>query len=67
MDDVADANPGSDTCGFIEPNLEFRALLSIDRPALRVCFDLEARPSWASSGLAGTEDIWIEFPIEGST
>ena len=64
MDAVADANPRSNTCGFTEPNLEFRTLLSIKRPVLRVYFDLEARPSWASNGSAGKEDIWIEFPIE---
>ena len=64
MDRIADANLPCDTCGFIEPNLEFRALLSIDRPVLRVYFDLEARPSWASSVCAGTEDLWVEFPIE---
>ncbi|WFU82316.1 hypothetical protein QA645_06110 [Bradyrhizobium sp. CIAT3101] len=63
MDSVADINPCSDTCGFTEPNLEFRALLSLEHPVLRVYFELEARPSWASSRVAGQEDIWVEFPI----
>jgi hypothetical protein len=67
MDDVADAKPGFDTCGFIEPNLEFRALLSIDRPALRVCFDLEARPSRASSGLAEQRTFGSSFRLKSST
>jgi hypothetical protein len=51
------------TCGFIEPNLEFRALLNMNRPMLRVYFDLEARPLWASSA-SGEEVTWVEFPIE---
>jgi hypothetical protein len=65
MDAVADANPCSDTCGFTEPNLEFRALLSLKHPVLRVYFNLEARPSWASSRVAGEDDLWVEFPIAG--
>jgi|EndMetStandDraft_9_1072997.scaffolds.fasta_scaffold78516_2 hypothetical protein len=64
MDAVADIGSCSDTCGFIEPNLEFRALLNLERPVLRVYFNLEARPSWASSPGAGLEDLWVEFPIE---
>jgi hypothetical protein len=30
---------------------------------LRVYFELETRPSWASSAF-GEEDTWVEFPIE---
>ena len=51
------------TCAFIEPNLEFRALLHMNRPVLRVYFDLEALPQWASSA-SGEEVTWVEFPIE---
>ena len=63
MDAVADTGSCSDTCGFIEPNLEFRALLNLEQPVLRVYFNLEARPSWASNPGAGLEDLWVEFPI----
>jgi hypothetical protein len=59
MDAVADGNRPSYTCHFIEPCLEFRALLRIDRPVLRVCFDHKARPPSASG-----EHVWVEFPIE---
>jgi hypothetical protein len=64
MDALAEANLLSTTCGFIEPNLEFRALFNTKRPVLQVYFNLEARPLWASSACAGKEDIWVEFPIE---
>jgi hypothetical protein len=60
MDAVAYAELPYDDCGFIEPNLEFRALLNIDRPVLRVYFDLEARPSWATK----VEEIFVDFAIE---
>jgi hypothetical protein len=63
MDRVAHAKLPSDTCDFMEPNLEFRAL-NIDRRILRVYFDLGARPSWAARGYVGTQDLWVEFPIE---
>jgi len=63
MDAVADANQWSDDCGFTEPNLEFRMLVSLKQPVLRVYFDLEARPAWAASRTAGEEDLWVEFPM----
>ncbi|WP_433995750.1 WapI family immunity protein [Bradyrhizobium diazoefficiens] len=64
MDAAADKSPCSDTCDFTEPNLKFRVLLSQERPVLRVYFNLEARPSWASSRSAGWEDLCVEFPME---
>jgi hypothetical protein len=60
MDAVADAELPSDYCAFTEPTLEFRALLNIDRPVVRLYFDLEARPSWATK----VEEIFLEFAIE---
>jgi hypothetical protein len=62
MDALMEANRFPTTCGFIEPNLEFRALVSMNRPMLRAYFELEARPSWASSAFG--EETWVEFPIE---
>jgi hypothetical protein len=60
MDAVAHAKSTHEYCGFIEPNLEFRALWNINAPVLRVYFDLEARPSWATK----VEEIFVEFAIE---
>jgi hypothetical protein len=62
-DALMEANRFPTTCGFIEPNLEFRTLVNMNRPMLRVYFELEARPSWASNAF-GEEDTWVEFPIE---
>ena len=64
MDALVETDRFPPTCSFIEPNLEFRVLVNMKRPVLRVYFDLEARPSWASSACSGKEDIWVEFPIE---
>jgi hypothetical protein len=64
LDALAEPNRLASTCGFTEPNLEFRAILDVKRPMLRVCFELEARPSWACDAHAASEDIWVEFPIE---
>jgi hypothetical protein len=63
MDALAEADRFPTTCAFIEPNLEFRTLLNTNRPMLRVYFDLESRPQWASSASA-EEVTWVEFPIE---
>jgi hypothetical protein len=60
IDLVADTELPSGSCAFIEPNLEFRTLLNVDRPVLRVYFDLEARPSWATK----VEEIFVEFAID---
>jgi hypothetical protein len=64
MEAVADAKLPSDYCAFIEPNLEFRAVLNTDRPILRVYFGLEARPSWATHAVDDAQDIFVEFAIE---
>jgi hypothetical protein len=44
MDALAEDNRLATTSSFIEPNLEFRVLVNMKRPMLRVYFDLEARP-----------------------
>jgi hypothetical protein len=68
MDAVAEGKPlpthhqkgrPSQTCDFIEPNLEFEAIFGVQRPVLRVYFKLEARPKWKQTG-----KIWVEFPLE---
>ena len=43
---------------FIEPNLSFHQ----QSGALRVYFELEARPAWAASKEAPEEDLWLDFP-----
>jgi len=49
---------------FIEPNLEFRLLdLEPTRQLLRIYFELESRPDWASQDKGIMEDLWVEFPI----
>ena len=48
------------SCGFIEPNLEFR--FSDDRDALTVYFDLESRPDWIMDKEHFEGDVFIEFP-----
>jgi hypothetical protein len=63
MDALVETDGFPTTCGFMEPNLEFRAVLNVNRPMLRVYFELEARPSWAS-GAFGEGVTWVEFPIE---
>jgi len=44
--------------GFIEPNLDFEI---INKNKVRVYFNLEARPKWASSDQAGEDDVFLEF------
>ena len=48
------------SCGFIEPNLEFR--FADDREALAVYFDLESRPDWIMDKDHFEGDVFIEFP-----
>ena len=50
-------------CGFIEPVLEFRALVFDGYPVLRIYFELESRPEWAASDGAGKGDLWLELPL----
>src|SRR5262249_15940307 len=63
MEAVAGGEPLPTTCDFMEPNLEFRAMVGDQRPLLRVHFDVEARPKWAPDG-HGREDIWVQFPLD---
>ena len=49
--------------GFTEPNLEFRLVGSGTDRRLRLYFELESRPPWAPSNVAGEQDLWVEFPL----
>ena len=51
----------TETCGFIEPNLEFR--LSDDRDTLSVHFDLESRPDWIPDKYNFDGDVFVTFPV----
>jgi len=64
MDRLAEADRFSSICDFMEPSLEFRALVEMDRPVLRVTFDYGALPSWAADERGAEEQIWIDFAIE---
>ena len=48
---------------FTEPNLRFLVLNSPMPRTLRVYFELEARPPWAPSRVAGEDDLWVEFAV----
>jgi hypothetical protein len=48
---------------FTEPNIAFKLINGESGPTLRVYFEVEARPSWAPTRRAGSEDLWVEFPL----
>ena len=48
---------------FTEPNLRFE-LIAQPTPTVRVYFELESRPTWASADIAGMDDLWIDFPVD---
>ena len=50
------------TCGFIEPNLEFR--FSDDRETLSVYFYLESRPDWIPDKYDFDGDVFVDFPLD---
>ena len=47
---------------FTEPNLRFEHVPSLAN-GLRVYFELESRPPWASSRVVDEADCFIEFPV----
>ena len=59
--DVASGTNQKDYCSFIEPNLELR--VANNGASLRVYFDLELRPGWAASDVAGNENLWVQFQL----
>jgi hypothetical protein len=52
-------------CGFVEPNLEFRADPLPDGAGvrLRVYFELELRPPDRRSGVVGRRDVFLQFAL----
>jgi hypothetical protein len=48
---------------FVEPCLVFSIVDANGGRALRVYFELECRPAWASARAAGQEDLWVQFPL----
>jgi hypothetical protein len=51
-------------CGFVEPNLEFRAdPLDDGRVRLRVYFELELRPPGRHSSVVGRRDVYLDFAL----
>jgi hypothetical protein len=64
LEAIATGTAAKAACGFIEPCLLFR--LDGDAPGqqeLRIYLELELRPPWARSKLAGQEDLWLTFPL----
>ena len=55
--------PHRSDIGFTEPNLEFRLVYDSSVPHLRIYFELESRPPWAASKVAGQEDLWVQFSL----
>ena len=50
--------------GFVEPLLYFVAVEgSADLVRIRVYFELEARPTWAFSRVAGMHDLWMDLEL----
>lgn len=45
---------------FIEPNLSFEGVSQGGGKHLRIYFELESRPAWATS--IPVDDFWLEFP-----
>src|SRR5262249_37710196 len=65
IDLVAQGEPHRTSCSFVEPNLEFRTVDSVQGPVLRVYFRLEARPEWARrQPRRDGDELWVEFPLE---
>ncbi len=58
---IADRTPADSAMDFIEPNLRFELLPDAKAQILRVYFELEARPPWARSTVAGLDDLWADL------
>jgi hypothetical protein len=51
-------------CAFTEPNLEFQVVTNdTGERLLRIFFELESRPLWASSNIAYLKDLWLDFNL----
>lgn len=64
LDALATGTVTDATCDFLEPCLLFRLARDVSgQPELRIYFELELRPPWAHSELAGQEDLWLTFSL----
>ncbi len=55
-------NKKKDKLEFLEPNLKFvKIKKSDDKAHIRIYFELEARPKWAHSNIAGQEDLYLDL------
>ncbi len=64
LEDVHSNSNKRPECSFLEPCLEFQVEVNEkSKRVLRVYFELEARPIWASCKIAGQRDLWVEFEL----
>lgn len=60
---IAGENPADSDMDFIGPNLHFELLPGATAQILRVYFELEARPLWARSTVAGLNNLWADLSV----
>lgn len=64
LEAIASGTVAQAACSFIEPCLLFRLHEDASgHQGLRIYLELELRPPWAASKLAGQEDLWLTFPL----
>lgn len=64
LEAIADGRRRESDVEFTEPNLSFGLHAeSGDTVTLRVWFELESRPPWAPSKLAGERDVWLDVDV----
>jgi hypothetical protein len=64
LEAITPESPVGSEESFIEPCLAFSIVdVNGGGRALRVYFELECRPPWASSRAAGEQDLWVQFPL----
>jgi hypothetical protein len=60
---IADEKDVNAKLGFLEPNLSFELVDRNDRVRLRAWFELESRPRWAHSAIAGERDLCVDLVL----
>jgi hypothetical protein len=64
LESVAEDRAESSEITFLEPNISFGLCSrSGDNLTLRVWFELESRPTWAPSDVAGDRDLWVDLDV----
>jgi len=63
LEAVGRGQPSEPELAFIEPCLRFECVSGALGRSVRAYFQLESRPPWAESGLAGPPPCFIEFPV----